>query len=102
MLTLCLNHAIDSAGLTLCWKPILDLHLRRRATLYPGRPITTKKSIPKIPIPGSYCMREDRFDLALGKLRLLILKATTHLDTQVNVLGDTESEVSGFRKVTLA
>ena len=48
------NHFWASSLLNLCGAPIRLWHFRRRATLWPGRSRTTKKSIPKIPMLGSY------------------------------------------------
>lgn len=42
------------SGLTLWLAPTRPVALFLLATRIPGRPMTTKKSIPKIPIPGSY------------------------------------------------
>jgi len=48
------NHFWASSLVNLCGAPIRLWHRRRRATRWPGRSRTTKKSIPKIPIDGSY------------------------------------------------
>ena len=44
-----MNQLIASSFVTLCFKPILEFLIFRRATLYPGLISTTKKSMPKIP-----------------------------------------------------
>lgn len=50
----CLNQAMVSSFLIRCEKPTRAFCCLRLATRAPGRPMTTKKSIPKIPMPGSY------------------------------------------------
>ena len=49
-----MNQLIASSLVTLCFIPIFPGLCLRLATRYPGLINTTKKSIPKIPVPGSY------------------------------------------------
>lgn len=89
-----LNHLMVSLLLILWLTPIWDLQRRRLATCSPGRVLFQSASI-------RCWIRCARYSHAAVEVHAVDTNTGVVLDTQVNVLADTETEVAGLGEVLL-
>lgn len=85
-----LNHLIVSSWVILWPVPIFDLHRRRVATRAPGRVLQCISM-------GNIYPREHSHDNI--EVHAIDTNAGIVLDTKIDVLADTETEVARFREV---